>query len=223
MGFHVINIIENKLIHYYANNTVELAKLEINEDTIIYQGESHWIPEKVKDSKEYSLFSNGWYRAGIKAQELFKEQAKNKNIILEELYQDQESFKSYIDTAKSIPIKRGDFLIRNILNLEIEVKCRTFYSCGDQIVFNFKVDQYYKHKNMMEFTKSPIIIAVYKNVNNSPLPESLIMFEIDWIKKNSLDIIDVKNVGKCFQIPIGKTYEGFKLIEKYREKQQQKI
>lgn len=218
MGFHIINIVDGKLIHHFAKNEVELAMLDIKEDTIIYQGESHWIPEKVKDSKKYSSFSNGWFRAGIKAQELFKQQAKNRNLILEELFQDQESFKSYTDTAKEIQIKRGDFLIRNIMNLEIDVKYRNFYECNGQIVFNFKVHDYYKHKNMMEFTKTPIIIAVYKNINNNPDPESLRMFEIDWIKKNNFEIIEVSKAGKCFQIPVEKTYADFELIEKYREK-----
>ncbi len=218
MGYHIIHIVNKKLLHNYAENEVELAKLIIKEDSIIYQGEKHWIPEKVKDSKKYSIWSKGWYRAGIKAQELFKEQAKGKNLILEELYQDQESFKTYTDTAKNISIKRGDFLIRNIMNLEIDIKCRTFYKVDGKKVFNFKVQHYYMHKNMMNFTQAPILIAVYENINDSPNPDSLIMFEIDWIRKNSLEIIDVKGAGKCFQIPVKETKEGFDLIESFRAK-----
>ncbi len=220
MGFHIINIVNRKLIHNYAENEVELAKLDIRKDTIIYQGESHWIPEKVKDSEKYSSWSNGWFRAGIKAQELFKVQAKGKDLILEELFQDQESFKSYTNTAKKTSIKRGDFLIRNIKNLEIDIKCWNFYEIEGEMFFNFKVQHYYMHRNMMEFTQTPILIAVYENIDDNPNPENLRMFEIDWIRENNLEIIKVKNTGKCFQIPVKKTYEGFELLELYRNKKQ---
>lgn len=218
MGFHIINIKNSKLIHKYAKNEVELADLDIQKDTIIYQGESHWIPEKVKESNKYAIWANSWFRAGIKAQELFKQQSKDKELILEELFQDQESFKSYTNTAKETSIKRGDFLVRNIRNIEIDVKCRNFYKKNNELVFNFKVQHYYMHKHMMEFTQTPILIAVYENVNDSPDPDSLLMFEIEWISKNSLDIIDVKNTGKCFQIPVKLTYPNFELLETFRNK-----
>lgn len=218
MGLHIINIVNKKLIHKYAKNEVELANFDIKKDTIIYQGEAHWIPETVEKSKKYSSWAEGWFRAGIKAQELFKVQAVGKDLILEELFQDQESFKSYIKTAKKISIKRGDFLIRNIKNLEIDIKCRNFYEANGETVFNFKVQHYYMHKNMMGFTQTPILIAVYENIENEPNPENLRMFEIDWIRKNNLNIIDVKNTGKCFQIPVEKTFEGFELLELYRNK-----
>lgn len=54
MVFHVINLINNKIEHYFVQIELELANREINDDSIIYQGESHWIPEKVKDSNKYS-------------------------------------------------------------------------------------------------------------------------------------------------------------------------
>ncbi len=146
-----------KLIHSYVESEVELVKLDIKNDTIIYQGESHWVPEKVGSSKKYKLLAEGWYRAGIKAQELFKVQAKKENLILEELFQDQKSFKSYTNTAKSVSIKRGDFLIRNIRNLEIE-----------------------------------------------------------WMEKNHLEMISVKGVGKCFQVPVSKIDKGFELLNKFK-------
>lgn len=216
MGFHIINIDNNELVHQYAKNEYELAILDIREDTIIYQGESHWIPEKVIDSKKYAIWANDWYRAGIKAQEIFKKQAKKNNLILEELFQDQESFKSYTEAVKKVPIKRGDFLIRNIRNLEIDVKCRKFYEVNGQLVFNFKVQHYYMHKNMMDFTKTPIIIAVYENIDNIPNSNNLRMFSIEWIQENKLNIENFKNIGKCFQIPVKETFEGFELLERYR-------
>ncbi|WP_062055741.1 hypothetical protein [Aquimarina longa] len=97
MGYHVINITNGVLQHDY----VELSYIDfITKDSIIYQGESHWKPFKVSESKQYKQFSEGWYRAGIQAQEVFKEQAMSNGLILEELNQDQKSFKLYTKNAK---------------------------------------------------------------------------------------------------------------------------
>jgi CRISPR/Cas system-associated endonuclease/helicase Cas3 len=127
MGFHIVNIENDKLKHDYVETYEELSYVEfITNDSIIYQGEEHWKPFKVSDSDQYKRFAKGWFRAGIQAQELFKEQATNHGYILEMLNQDQKSFKSYTSNVNSVSIKRGDFLVRNFGNIEVDVKCRGF-------------------------------------------------------------------------------------------------
>lgn len=68
----------------------------------------------------------------------------------------------------------------------------------------------------MDFTKTPIIIAVYENIDNIPNSNNLRMFSIEWIQENKLNIENFKNIGKCFQIPVKETFEGFELLERYR-------
>ncbi len=149
MGFHIININQdNKLETFYAENIEELSKISsITPDSIIYQGEKHWTAVKMGDSPKYADFTKDWYRAGIIAQYIFREQAKQNRLILEELKQDQDSFKSYTHNSEFKKIKRGDFLIRNVRNLEIDVKCRGFKDKCAKEHFLFSVDDHEKHLN----------------------------------------------------------------------------
>lgn len=42
MGYHVINIKQNELNHFYVETLIELSShSEIRESSIIYQGEKH--------------------------------------------------------------------------------------------------------------------------------------------------------------------------------------
>jgi hypothetical protein len=223
MGFHIININnENNLEVLYADNIEELAKFSsITDESIIYQGERHWTANKIKDSKQYSAFGKDWHRAGILAQFLFKEQAEKEKLILEELKQDQSSFKSYTKVSSfSKKIKRGDFLIRNVRNLEIDVKCRGFKSRNGETYFHFNVEDLEKHMNMMSFTKTPIIIAVYERKENGlPCPNNLFMFNIEDIykEKDKLRSYNVETSGKCYEIGLSHTVKGFDLVHSYKE------
>ncbi|WP_010520206.1 hypothetical protein [Aquimarina agarivorans] len=216
MGYHVINISNGVLQHDYVEDYVELSYIDfITKDSIIYQGESHWKPFKVSESAKYKQFSEGWYRAGIQAQEVFKEQAMSSGLILEELNQDQKSFKLYTRNAEKT-IKRGDFLIRNYANIEVDVKCRGFYKRKDgQYYFDFTCEDVEKHLNMQSFTNTPIIIAVYQNAGNKPVENQVYFFSIDDLKASSVSTYYRKGIDKqCYEIPLSFTHEGFSYIDK---------
>lgn len=215
MGFHIVNIENKKLKHDYVETFEELAYVDfITNDTIIYQGEEHWKPFKVSDSKQYEHFAKGWFRAGIQAQELFKEQASSQGYILEMLNQDQKSFKSYTSNAKNLSIKRGDFLIRNFGNIEIDVKCRKFGESSQGKTFDFKCSDAFKHQNMQKFTNTPILIAVYENKNDSPNEDSIYMFSINNLMSSKIiEKRTRKGIGECYRIPLSFTTEGFSLID----------
>ena len=53
MGFHIVNIKDNKLEHYFVQNESQLIDIDfITDDTIIYQGEENWKPvRKLKSCK----------------------------------------------------------------------------------------------------------------------------------------------------------------------------
>jgi hypothetical protein len=216
MGFHIVNIENNKLKHDYVETYEELSYVEfITNDSIIYQGEEHWKPFKVSDSDQYKHFAKGWFRAGIQAQELFKEQATNNGYILEMLNQDQKSFKSYTSNVNSVSIKRGDFLIRNFGNIEIDVKCRGFRTFNGEKTFDFKCEDALKHQNMQRFTNTPIIIAVYENRNDRPVDENIYMFSIDWLMDcPEIEVYERSGIGKCYRIPLNLIESGFNLIDK---------
>lgn len=216
MGIHIVNVENGELRHDYVESYEELSYVEfISEDSIIYQGEENWKPTRISESEEFKHFSKGWFRAGIQAQEIFKEQASRNGFILEELNQDQKSFKSYTSNAKNISIKRGDFLVRNFGNIEIDVKCRGFRKINGEKHFDFKVEDVNKHANMQKFTNTPILIAVYENIRDRPSDNKVYLFAIDKLLK-SKDIKSHfrKGIGRCYRIPLSFTEEGFGLIKK---------
>ena len=193
MGYHIINITENGIKSEYVNDKKSLMNLDtITEDSIIYQGEPHWTPLQVKNT-EFKSYCIDWYRAGLKAQEYFKTQAKEQGLILEELIQDKESFQQYLISNEYIAIKRGDFLVRNYGNLEIDVKCRSFRQLSNrELSFRFSCNDVEKHLNMQEYTQ----------------------ISIDRIKElsSTLEKVFVKNVGNCYEIPLKLTLQSFDYI-----------
>ena len=222
MGYHVITLNTKKQIieQAYIKSLFELIRLNnITEDSLIFQGEEHWKPVKISDNEQYSNYTKDWFIAGIRAQEKFKKQAKSKGLILEEINQDRESFSQYFVENDSKEIKRGDFLIRNKGNIEVDVKCRTFYEEGDVTVFKFKCADVEKHLNMQELTNSPVLIAVYERDGEYIKDDIPFFISIDEINSNktSLKIVNVKeeNTGKCYQIPLTLTSQTFKYIEEF--------
>lgn len=226
MGFHII--LEPGLVkdsYVYVECEFELANYPINNNSIIYQGERNWKPELVRESSKYSSYSFPWHRAGIKAQIIFKDQALKAGYILEELNQDQDTFKAYtgIDN-KYLKIKRGDYLIRNAANIEVDVKCRSIFDKRGRFFFEFNVEHLERHIAMKSFTHTPIIVAVYSRVSkecDNVNENSLRMFEIDYLQeyaqKNRLKLWSRKNkrgeVYKVYQFPFEMGMPSFDLIK----------
>ena len=112
MGYHVILRPDEKTLHaIYVEQIEDLAEISnLTPDSIVYQGEKDWAPVKLGQSEAYKNFAEPWFRAGLKAQKLFIEEATQSGLIVEQLSQDQNTFRHYITNA-NIPIKRGDFLL----------------------------------------------------------------------------------------------------------------
>ena len=227
MGYHIIlNHEDGALKHYYVEKINDLANFQIQPNTIIYQGDKKWTPEMVKNSVRFQNFAESWHRAGIKAQEIFKKQALENQLILEELSHDQESFKAYTKIHEQyLEIKRGDFLLRNVGNLEIDVKCRTFYKPkhAEELCFDFSQDHLNRHLNMEKYTKTSIAIALYERIKgtDNPKPSSLRMIEVSYMNKiigklKLEPIIRHNSKGEKFtvyQIPLKHTMKQFTLLE----------
>lgn len=221
VGYHVIILKEgNQMEHTYVESYEKLAYVsDLSKDSIIYEGESHWKPVIAGTCDRYKHFAEDWFRAGIKAQDVFWRQANEQGYMLETIKQDQESFKSYINKAKSLPIKRGDFLIRDAGGIEIDIKCRTFYRENGERYFNFSEEDFCKHINMISLTNTPVIIGVYERLGDGVKEDQFFMFEIKKLEQE-LENITVQirdDVGPCFKIPLGLTKKGFRVIEKYRK------
>lgn len=222
MGYHLINIIDGKLEHCFKETYEELVYEDaITGDTIIYQGEEKWRPFKISESEIYKGLANEDFRIGIRAQHLFKKQADKEGFILEDLNQNQESFKIYTNNVDK-SIKRGDYLVRNFGNIEIDVKCKTFYKpekTPEEIFFYFECDDLTKHLNMQSFTKTPILIAIYERSqeNKNQIKEDTIHF----ISINEMKRLKEKFQKSCYsqyKIPTKYLHQGFDYIREVFEK-----
>ncbi|MDR0873004.1 MAG: hypothetical protein LBN27_05990 [Prevotellaceae bacterium] len=212
MGYHVINIRGKAIQHKYVESIAELADVPfITSDSIIYQGEKQAIPTKIGDSEDYKDFASDYYRVSLKAQNTFKKQAFENGLMLEEINKDKEN----ADT------KRGDFLVRNLSDIEIDIKWRYFYTDIKKKSFDFLCEHAEKHKRMQEITKTPILIAVYERKEHSEeiIDNRLYFFSIDDLlkHKDEFKIIN-RHFGKCYHIPVEFTHNGFDFVKQIHKK-----
>jgi hypothetical protein len=215
LGYHIIIRENDNIKHKYVEKYIDIAEIsDLKEDSIIYEGEPHWLPVLIKNEKKYKNFLDAGKRSGYKAQKLFVKQAVNENLMLEELKQDQESFIPYTKVAKDVSIKRGDYLIRNVLNIEVDVKCRKIHTNENSVKY-FKIEYHElkKLENMEQFTMSPIYLAVYARDGDNPVPESLMMISIKEIfQLNREGKIGYNKATKYSEIPVEYCKKGFEAI-----------
>lgn len=215
MGYHLIikhpdGTITSKFSATF-DGLVEYA--DISADSIVYQGEQHWSPVVVGQDERYKNLAEDWFRAGVKAQKLFKSQAIDHGLMIEELSQDIDSFKAYTSSA-DVLIKRGDFLLRNVRNIEIETKCFTFYNDS----FYIEYTDVKRHNNMQNYSGSPVVLAIYERNGDAPIPGSLKMINIQTIlEKKNKSSIKYDDKSKCLIVPLALTKQGFSLIDEVRQ------
>jgi hypothetical protein len=54
---------------------------------------------------------------------------------------------------------------------------------------------------MQRFTNTPIIIAVYENLNDRTVDENIYMFSIDWLMDcKEIEVHERSGIGKCYRI-----------------------
>lgn len=215
MGYHLIIQHQDGTITPKFSETFDglVEYSDISADSIIYQGEQHWSPVVVGQDERYKNLSEKWFRAGIKAQKLFKSQAIGHGLMIEELSQDIDSFKAYTSSA-DVLIKRGDFLLRNVRNIEIETKCFTFYSDS---CFYIEYTDVKRHENMQNYSGSPVVLAIYQRDGDSPVPDSLRMINIQTILDENNKSVKYDAIKKCFIVPLDLARQGFSLIDEVRQ------
>lgn len=214
MGYHlIIKHADGSITPKYSETFDGLAEhSNISADSIIYQGEQHWSPVVVGQDERYKNFAEEWFRAGIKAQKLFKSHAIAHGLMIEELSQDTDSFKAYTSNA-DVLIKRGDFLLRNVRNIEVETKCFSFYNDS----FYIEYTDVKRHENMQNYSGSPVVLAIYERNGDTPIPNSLRMISIQNILEENNKSVKFDDKSKCFIVPLALTKQSFSLIDEVRE------
>jgi predicted RNA-binding protein with RPS1 domain len=215
MGYHVIIPQSAGIAHHYVEDIRAFAYIDdITEAAIIYEAPESQCPRLRLEDPHTQKYVNHHYRLGIKTENLFKEQAKRKKFIIMDIDQSKEEFSQYKNSLDD-DVKRGDFLIRNP-NTEVEVKCRSIHEKKGESYFHIMPDDIRKHLNMMKYTRTPVILAVYKRELHEPDPDTLYMIEIESIKMAVEENLICLTKNGYYAIPLSLTTEGFGLLERMK-------
>lgn len=188
MGYHVIKNTGDVIETFFIDKPEELIEFDdINENTLIYEADAQWKLSKIQDYKDLSKYLKDSTRIGNLGQKKFKEIMCGKHILCEPIDQSKENFLIYTTLAEGEHIKRGDFLLRK-LNLEVEVKVRTFYTKADYEYFTLLYSEIQSLKRMMKTTSTDIIFAVFQRIEQD-IKDDLIYIKVD-------DILTLNNQQK---------------------------
>ena len=205
MGYHLITCLKDGTIANYFSESLEgLCEFDgITKDSIIYQAAKEWTPSVIGGHENYNVLTEDWFRAGIRAQWKFVEDAKIAKLIPEKISQDKEAFQAYTSAATS-RIKRGDYLLRK-KNIEVEVKCLTLYGGNYYLPYS----DVKSHETMQKLSASPVWFAIYQRIGDTPTPGSLHMVSVACILAQNNKQVKYEKKSKCLVIPQSMTSQGF--------------
>lgn len=221
MGYHLITKNPDGSITTKYSKTFGglLEYPEISDDSLIFEGEPHQAPGAITENALYQKYiKDEKFRAGVNAEILFKKQAKEHGLIAEPLSQDRDSYALYRIHAAN-PVKRGDFLLRNVGNIEIEVKCLTLYfssAWGEH--FHVTFSQVKRHEEMQRCTGVPVVLAIYERCGDAPKADSLRMIRLQAIldaynNKSKPKLVNYDSEYKCLLVPESMAKKRFSLID----------
>ncbi len=113
-------------------------------------------------------------------------------------------------------IKRGDFLVRNLKNLEVEVKC--FIAKKDKNGKRYYTVKYKELKGLetlMKKLQTSICFAIFEREGRTFKPHSLGMVSLKDIMKKRNGIIYQEKI-KSMKIPESALLGGFFLFDDYK-------
>ncbi|KMQ67795.1 hypothetical protein ACM39_10615 [Chryseobacterium sp. FH2] len=219
MGYYLINSSEiNQPFSVYVDRLEDLiyhVEGDID-DAIIVSGSIDSAPFFLKDSKEYKNLCNERFRNGLRAQEIFEMEARRLQFMVEAIPQDTESFSNY-NIIDSFSVKRADFVIKNCKDIEVDVKCLSFYKIKETSYFYIRYYELMKFERMNSLIDKKTVLAIFDQSKiKSDEQQHLRMIELSTIfKENNRSVIYDENT-KCFKIPLDLTTTGFEILENYR-------
>ena len=126
-----------------------------------------------------------WYRwmfkphffAGERAEQHFQQLSELKGYVLEKIPQDKAIFGKYASNSQN-RIKRGNFLVRNLKHLEIEVKCLTKRKYRATECYAVGYSHIERHEEMMSLTGEPVVFAIFERNDRDVVENSLKMIPL---------------------------------------------
>jgi hypothetical protein len=152
--------------------------------------------------------------AGRNAELAFEQLAHEQGWVVEKIPQDRDGFSKYA-AASARGIKRGDYIVRNLRNTEIEVKCFSL-SRGANPGYLLRYSHVKRHEGMQDMTESAVVFAIFERRGRHPVPGSLRMIPLSELTRGrSREIAYVERL-KSLHIPLSSMYPGFGLLERMR-------
>ncbi|HEX8176649.1 MAG TPA: hypothetical protein VF543_16270 [Pyrinomonadaceae bacterium] len=159
------------------------------------------------------------FLAGEKAEQHFEELCGLNGYIVERISQDKKSFAKYASNTLN-SIKRGDFIVRNLKNAEVEVKCFSQRRYGSTKCYVIKYRHLKRHEEMQRLTGEPIIFAFFERKGRNVVENSLRMIPLRELippsRRNRAAFYDERI--KCLCIPVDAMYSEFEYFEKYKSR-----
>jgi hypothetical protein len=157
---------------------------------------------------------NPHFAAGRKAEQLFEELAHQSGWIVERIPQDRESFDKYAQSSAR-SIKRGDFIIRNARNTEVEVKCFSRFDWNAP-GYLLRYSHVKRHEEMQHLTESSVVFAIFERRGRHPVRGSLRMIPLSDLLGRRSPEIQYLPKQKCLHIPLDKMHRGLDLLSRFR-------
>jgi hypothetical protein len=155
--------------------------------------------------------------AGERAERHFEALCAAQGYILERISQDRKSFGTYaLNTQKRV--KRGDYIVRNLKNAEVEVKCYTGRKYRSAKCFVIEYSQIKRHEEMERLIGEPVIFAIFERNGRDVVQNSLRMIPLRELTPPSRRhrAVFYDKAIKCLCIPLDVMYPAFEYFEKYK-------
>lgn len=157
--------------------------------------------------------------AGERAERLFEELCEAEGYVLEKISQDRKGFAKYAAGARN-RIKRGDYIVRNLRNAEVEVKCFSPRRYRRTACYAIKYRHIKGHEEMARFTGAPVIFAIFERSGRNVIVNSLRMMPLSELTPPSRRrrAVFYNERIKSLCIPLEVMYLGFRYFAEYKSR-----
>jgi len=215
MGFHIVKQKDGIIESVYIRKAEEIVNIDdIDENTIVYEADEKWKPYTIKDNKELHLFLQDSVKYGLLGQQYFVEMMHKNKVVCEQIDQNPESLKQYIEIANGEYIKRGDYILRNVNNIEVEVKVRTFYGRDQNRYFTIDYSELKSLERMQKILNNEILFCVFQKVDKVIIKDTIYSIAINkLVDLNREKLTKYYEKDKYLGIPVCKCAEGLDFLK----------
>ncbi len=216
MGIHLIHFKNSQgqfESHYFENyDALVECQYDFPKNTIVYEAEQEWSPKHLEDHIQLQKYNNLHARVGRRGELLFEKMADQNDFVAQPIDQDKDKYQRFI-TIMGDKVKRSDFIILNLPDVEVDVKCLSLNHYERNPFYRINAQEIEKYKIYCDKTGRKLVFAIFQRKNNQPISKSLAMIELS-------ELINLEHEyyqSTLFvKIPTSKLHIGFNLLESFK-------